>query len=541
MFIDKDYRFNLDIKNKSFVPKMEFIRDDINTGVLNITLTEDGVPIDISDTKIEAVFRKPDKTTVLDKVDIIDARAGEIKVLLSTQTISKVGEVLGYISIFQENAKLTSKMFKFKVSENFDTDELVKSSNDLSFLQVLVDAGRNEVKRIAEEDKRLKNESGRQTKETERCNLENKRKSDEKIRNNKEIERLENEKIRISSENQRIKAETSRIEAEKSRVIEWNSIKETYAEKNIGDMKKNIYDKNNDGIVDKAHLANIAEKAHLSDISTIANSIEWNNVKNKPVQLKVLTEPLNLYVDTATGNDNNIGTSENNKFKTINRAIKEINEYHIINADVNIYIVPGVYNENIEMNGNIGSGDILFRNSAYDSIVLDSNERINITQYKYYVNINRLYIKNNTSRIYMLGFIFCAKNENEFMNSKNRSGSSGALVYLYNSNANLYRCGFKGSSVLEKLNYSYGLFAVNNSNALVRSCEIGSIKAKSLASGIRCDSLCNILSLFNGYYENQVDLLADAGEIRSYMDHSSKGNLIQHINSCGIVEVKKQV
>ena len=200
--IDKDYSFKLDIKNKSAIPKMEFVRGDLNTSVLNITLTENGVPIDLTGYTLMAVFKKPDNTRVIEDVTIINATKGLVRVVLSTQTITAIGEVLGTITLTSATGdKVTFSLFKFKVRENLDNDELIESTNEFPILSKLI-----------AENQQIKNE------EAKRITAENIRTSNENSRISNETERQDNEAKRISAESNRAAAETSRVSAENSRI-----------------------------------------------------------------------------------------------------------------------------------------------------------------------------------------------------------------------------------------------------------------------------------------------------------------------------------
>lgn len=118
----------------------------------------------------------------------------------------------------------------------------------------------NEKSRVISEDKRLLNEKERQGKEALRVSNENtriqvekQRESNENIRISKENERVKNEQGRVVSENNRQSSERNRAVAEEERAKTWKIIKDSYmSDETNGDMKKVVYDKNNDGVVDLA-------------------------------------------------------------------------------------------------------------------------------------------------------------------------------------------------------------------------------------------------------------------------------------------------
>lgn len=68
------------------------------------------------------------------------------------------------------------------------------------------------------------------------------------------------------------------------------------------------------------------------------------------------TADMTLYVNTATGNDNNDGLTSGTALKTITAAIGKIPQ--IVNHTVTINVADGTYNENIVLNGFFGKGVI---------------------------------------------------------------------------------------------------------------------------------------------------------------------------------------
>ncbi|KYN77185.1 hypothetical protein A0J52_10005 [Clostridium sporogenes] len=110
----------------------------------------------------------------------------------------------------------------------------------------------NEDKRLLSEKERESNENSRKSNESTRIQAEKQRGNNENIRIDKENERVKNEQNRVVAENSRQVSEQNRVIAEEERVKEWNLIKNSYEDESAGDMKKIIYDKNNDGVVDLA-------------------------------------------------------------------------------------------------------------------------------------------------------------------------------------------------------------------------------------------------------------------------------------------------
>ncbi|HBJ2612295.1 TPA: hypothetical protein LA742_000711 [Clostridium botulinum] len=160
----------------------------------------------------------------------------------------------------------------------------------------------NENTRVINEDKRLLSEKERQTNETSRnsnentrLQAENERVNNENIRLTKENERVKNEQNRVVAENSRQVSEHNRVVSEEERVKEWNLIKDSYVNGEAnGDMKKIIYDTNDNGIVD------LSEQS-LDCINSYTKNEVDDMVKHSVVKALVITResecinPLNTY------------------------------------------------------------------------------------------------------------------------------------------------------------------------------------------------------------------------------------------------------
>lgn len=230
--IDKDYSLTLDLKDK-FKNKLpsspiEFVSGDLNSSILNITLTDNGSVVDLTGCTIQANFKKPDNTAVSidttgDYVTITDATNGLIKCELTTQILAAVGYVFSNITIINTDlSRVTSTSFKFRVKENYDTAESIGSTNDYPMLIELlvktqnVDA--NETTRQTNESTRQSQETTRQVNESERVTTESARVTAEDTRNSNESTRQSQESTRVTAENSRASVEAARVTAESGRV-----------------------------------------------------------------------------------------------------------------------------------------------------------------------------------------------------------------------------------------------------------------------------------------------------------------------------------
>ncbi|WP_053070849.1 BppU family phage baseplate upper protein [Clostridium novyi] len=186
-----------------------------------------------------------------------------------------------HIRIEAENKRNEDEHIRIEAENKRNEEE----SNRLDQEKIRIESEKTRVeaedKRKISENTRVDNELGRITYEAERATNEKiriqselNRVENEKLRSEAEYKRLEAEKIRVKKEAERINSESKRLKNEQlrqtnetSRVEEWNKIKNTFKDNAPGDMKSIIYDKNGNGKV---------------DIAELAESVEWENVKNKP-------------------------------------------------------------------------------------------------------------------------------------------------------------------------------------------------------------------------------------------------------------------
>jgi hypothetical protein len=118
---DKDYIFSFDMKNRTETPRIEYVQGDNKSCVLNINLTADGSSIDLTSISVRSFFKTSDNEYHENPVTIVDVINGSIKIVISSEILSIVGEVKGVIRLMDENGyKLTSPEFKFKVRQSID-------------------------------------------------------------------------------------------------------------------------------------------------------------------------------------------------------------------------------------------------------------------------------------------------------------------------------------------------------------------------------------------------------------------------------------
>ncbi|RAS98007.1 hypothetical protein A6E22_27440, partial [Bacillus cereus] len=97
--------------------------------------------------KINVKFEKPDKTVVFQdkEVELLDKEKGKIKVLLTSQTLVKAGDVKGQISIERTEdgtrKRVNTYDFSFKVRSSIASNDSIESTNEFQIFDKIMVAG----------------------------------------------------------------------------------------------------------------------------------------------------------------------------------------------------------------------------------------------------------------------------------------------------------------------------------------------------------------------------------------------------------------
>lgn len=233
---------------------------------LNIVVTENKTPKDLSSQTIKVYVRRIDGTLVeqTDQITPTNARKGEVTVKLKNSAFNKEGYALFQLDVSDSIGRITSSYATFKIGKGLVSGEAIANTNEIealkkveeyikkanqeleTFKQTVAEINENEATRRENEVVRVRKEASRneaeairvqqeatrKEKENERVQAETKRIADEEVRRenevlrgSKELERKqaeelrkEKELLRIADENNRKVAESKRIEAESVRV-----------------------------------------------------------------------------------------------------------------------------------------------------------------------------------------------------------------------------------------------------------------------------------------------------------------------------------
>lgn len=260
----KKIPLTIDTMIRNPVP-IEGINQEDNTE-LNIVVTENKTPKDLSNQTIKVYIRRIDGTLVeqTDQITPTNASKGEVTVKLKNSAFNKEGYALFQLDVSDSIGRITSSYATFKIGKGLVSGEAIANTNEIealkkveeyikkanqeleTFKQTVAEINENEatrqeneVVRVREEASRneaeairTQQEATRKEKENERVQAEIQRIADEEVRRenealrgSKELERKqaeelrkEKELLRIADENNRKVAESKRIEAESVRV-----------------------------------------------------------------------------------------------------------------------------------------------------------------------------------------------------------------------------------------------------------------------------------------------------------------------------------
>ncbi|PUV98965.1 BppU family phage baseplate upper protein, partial [Cronobacter sakazakii] len=115
-----------------------------NSAKLLLTITNKGAELDLSQAKsVRMSFRKPDGTRVFQNdCQPINVLKGKYQIVLKTQTLASIGNVIAQIHIDEEDRTLDTQKFLFVVNESLSSDGAVESTNEFTIIQKAIEAGK---------------------------------------------------------------------------------------------------------------------------------------------------------------------------------------------------------------------------------------------------------------------------------------------------------------------------------------------------------------------------------------------------------------
>ncbi|AHA74550.1 BppU family phage baseplate upper protein [Bacillus thuringiensis] len=141
----KTHEVNVDlVSDASTTPTIRFSQNDRNSAKLLLTITNKGAELDLSQAKaVRISFKKSDGTRVFQNdCQPINVLKGKYQILLKTQTLSSVGNVIAQIHIEEEDRMIDTQKFLFVVNESLASDGAVESANECTIIQKAIEAGK---------------------------------------------------------------------------------------------------------------------------------------------------------------------------------------------------------------------------------------------------------------------------------------------------------------------------------------------------------------------------------------------------------------
>lgn len=141
----KTHEVNVDlVSDASTTHTIRFSQNDRNSAKLLLTITNKGAELDLSQAKaVRISFKKSDGTRVFQNdCQPINVLKGKYQILLKTQTLSSVGNVIAQIHIEEEDRMIDTQKFLFVVNESLASDGAVESANEFTIIQKAIEAGK---------------------------------------------------------------------------------------------------------------------------------------------------------------------------------------------------------------------------------------------------------------------------------------------------------------------------------------------------------------------------------------------------------------
>ncbi|MDA1504852.1 BppU family phage baseplate upper protein [Bacillus cereus group sp. TH43LC] len=141
----KTYEINVDlVHDTSTTCSNRFSQNDRNSAKLLVTITNKGAELDLSQAKsVRMSFKKPDGTRVFQNdCQPINAMKGKYQIVLKTQTLTSVSNVIAQIHIEEEDRIIDTQKFFFVVNDSLASDEAIESTNEFTIIQKAIEAGK---------------------------------------------------------------------------------------------------------------------------------------------------------------------------------------------------------------------------------------------------------------------------------------------------------------------------------------------------------------------------------------------------------------
>ena len=131
-------RMRIDVNEKPNSIGINPVQNDTQSRYLDVSLYDNGLPIDLTGEVVRINFKKEDGTTFFNQGEVTNAAEGRCQFALTNEVLSDAKEVKAQISIWGgEGQILSTQVFTIFVTESIRNDEEVESTNEFGVLVVL--------------------------------------------------------------------------------------------------------------------------------------------------------------------------------------------------------------------------------------------------------------------------------------------------------------------------------------------------------------------------------------------------------------------
>lgn len=131
-------RMRIDVNEKPNSICINPVQNDTQSRYLDVSLYNNGLPIDLTGEVVRINFKKEDGTTFFNQGEITNAAEGRCQFALTNEVLSEAKTLKAQISIWSgEGEILSTQVFTIYVTESIRNDEEVESTNEFGVLVVL--------------------------------------------------------------------------------------------------------------------------------------------------------------------------------------------------------------------------------------------------------------------------------------------------------------------------------------------------------------------------------------------------------------------
>lgn len=131
-------RMRIDVNEKPNSICINPVQNDTQSRYLDVSLYNNGLPIDLTGEVVRINFKKEGGTTFFNQGEITNAAEGRCQFALTNEVLSEAKTLKAQISIWSgEGEILSTQVFLIRVTESIRNDEEVESTNEFGVLVVL--------------------------------------------------------------------------------------------------------------------------------------------------------------------------------------------------------------------------------------------------------------------------------------------------------------------------------------------------------------------------------------------------------------------